>query len=122
MPTLGTGNGEVDPMSTALIEFPVDGSDGAGTIAFAVPDTDPGVRRVARGPGDVIPGPTHLEAALATIRTAAEAVLDQVRALDERPEVEVEFGIQMNARFGAVIATGEAGGHLRVKMRWQPTT
>ena len=109
-------------MSTSLIEFPLEGEGGTGSVAFAVPDTDPGVRRVARGPGDIIPGPTHLEAALATIRTTAEAVLDQVRALDLHPEIEVEFGIQMNARFGAVIATGEAGGHLRVKLRWQATT
>ncbi len=109
-------------MSTALIEFPVGEGDAAASIAFAVPDTDPGVRRVARGPGDVIPGPTHLEAALATIRMAAEAVIEQIRGLENQPEVEVEFGIQMNARFGAVIATGEAGGHLRVKMRWPATT
>jgi NTP-dependent ternary system trypsin peptidase co-occuring protein len=107
-------------MSTALIEFPVDG--GQATVAFAVPDTDPGVRRVARGPGDLIPGPMHLEAALSTVRTTAEAVLAQVRTLDLLPEVEVEFGIQMTARVGAVIASGEAGGHLRVKLRWQATT
>jgi hypothetical protein len=110
-------------MSTALIEFPVGEGEATGSIAFAVPDTDPGVRRVARGPGDVIPGPTHLQAALTTVRTAAEAVIEQVLGIPHGPDdIEVEFGIQMNARFGAVIATGEAGGHLRVKLRWQATT
>jgi Trypsin-co-occurring domain 1 len=110
-------------MSTALIEFRVSEDEAAGSVAFAVPDTDPGVRRVARGPGDVIPGPTYLQAALSTVRTTAEAVIEQVRGIPHGPDdIEVEFGIQMNARFGAVIATGDAGGHVRVKLRWQATT
>lgn len=107
-------------MATELLKFSTkDGAD----VVFAVPDTDPGVRLVARGADDLIPGPVELGAALETVRTTAEVVLDRLSALKRSPdEVEVEFGIQMNAKLGAVIASTEAQGHLRVTIKWQAKT
>ena len=104
-------------MATELLRFSTkEGAD----VVFAVPDTDPGVRLVARGPDDLIPGPVDMESALDTVRTTAEVVIDRLTSLERAPdEVEVEFGIQMNAKIGAVIASTEAQGHLRVTIKWQ---
>jgi hypothetical protein len=67
-----------------------------------------------------VPGPVVLESALDTIRTTADAVLDRLGRIASAPkEIEVEFGVQMNAKVGAIIASSEAQGHLRVKLRWQ---
>jgi hypothetical protein len=107
-------------MGTELLGFE---TEGGATVVFAVPDTDPGVRLVARGVDDVIPGPASLEAALDTVRTTADAVLGRLDGLDRSPDaVEVEFGLQMSAKLGAVIASAEAQGHLRVKITWQAKT
>jgi len=104
-------------MGTELLSFQ---SAAGESLVFAVSDTDPGVELVARGAGALLPGPVQLEAALDTIRTASEAVLDRLKQLGERPyEVEVEFGVQMNAKVGAIIAATEAQGHLRVRVKWQ---
>jgi NTP-dependent ternary system trypsin peptidase co-occuring protein len=106
-------------MGTELLAF--ESAEGE-SVVFAVSDTDPGVELVGRGSrGELLPGPVQLEAALDTIRTASEAVLDRLKQVGQRPyEVEVEFGVQMNAKVGAIIAATEAQGHLRVKVKWQP--
>jgi ABC-type antimicrobial peptide transport system ATPase subunit len=105
-------------MGTELLSF--QSADGE-SVVFAVSDTDPGVELVSRrSSGQLLPGPVQLETALDTIRTASEAVLDRLKQVGERPcEVEVEFGVQMNAKVGAIIAATEAQGHLRVKVKWQ---
>jgi hypothetical protein len=47
------------------------------------------------------------------------ATLGRLEDLARQPEqVEVEFGIRLNAAAGAVIAPTEAEGHLQLKLTW----
>ncbi|MEM9578364.1 MAG: CU044_2847 family protein [Pseudomonadota bacterium] len=60
------------------------------------------------------------ENALEKIKPAAEQLISSLQDFVEEPEeIEVSFGIKMNASFGALIASGKAEGHFNVKMKWK---
>jgi hypothetical protein len=60
-----------------------------------------------------------LRQALAPITSAAAEVIDQFRTLAHRPdEVEVSFGVVLDAKLGGVIATANTTAHLDVTLRW----
>jgi hypothetical protein len=60
-----------------------------------------------------------LRQALRPVTSAAEEVIEGFRTLPGRPdEIEIQFGVQLNATFGAVIATAAVGTHLEVTLRW----
>ncbi|HYT94315.1 MAG TPA: CU044_2847 family protein [Gemmataceae bacterium] len=105
---------------TELVSFDV--ADG-GSVLVELDDDEPGIDRVARGDGLVSKASTTLEAALESIRPMLRALIAPLRDLDlpsvDRPtEVQVEFGVRLNAQVGAVLAKTETEGHLQVTMRW----
>jgi hypothetical protein len=60
-----------------------------------------------------------LRQALRPVTSAAEEVIEGFRQLPGRPdEIEIQFGVQLNGTFGAVIATAAVGTHLEVTLRW----
>ncbi|PZT71000.1 hypothetical protein DN402_00750 [Streptomyces sp. SW4] len=60
------------------------------------------------------------ESALEGVRRAAAVTLSRMSALPQRPdEVTVEFGIQLDAEVGAVLARTGAQGHLQVQVTWR---
>lgn len=64
---------------------------------------------------------TTLRQSLRPVVDAASDVLDAFRALPRKPDdVEVRFGVALDAKFGAILATGSAGVHLEVTLRWSP--
>ncbi len=62
--------------------------------------------------------PGTLQDSLAPVRETARAVLDQLRAAGPH-EAEVEFGVNLSAKAGAVITGGEAAVHLKVRLVWK---
>jgi hypothetical protein len=83
----------------------------------------------SRGGTGVSPaGRAGLEKAAASMRDslgpvigAAADMIDAFLALPRRPqEVEVQFGVTLDATVGAIIAGGSAGAHLAVTLRWSP--
>ncbi|MGW7604142.1 CU044_2847 family protein [Streptomyces antimycoticus] len=69
-------------------------------------------------PGDLIRElPQTVQESLVPIRETARAVLDHLRAAGPQ-EVEVEFGVNLSAKAGAVITSGEAAVHLKVRLVW----
>ncbi|MEU9649434.1 CU044_2847 family protein [Streptomyces sp. NPDC048110] len=62
--------------------------------------------------------PRTLHESLVPVRETARTVLDQLRQAGPR-EVEVEFGVNLSAKAGAVITAGEAALHLKVRMVWE---
>ncbi|MFE6104701.1 CU044_2847 family protein [Streptomyces laurentii] len=62
--------------------------------------------------------PRTLQESLVPVRETARAVLDQLRQAGSR-EVEVEFGVNLSAKAGAVIASGETAVHLKVRVVWE---
>jgi hypothetical protein len=60
-----------------------------------------------------------LRQALRPVTSAAEEVIEGFRKLPGRPdEIEIQFGVQLNGTFGAVLATAAVGTHLEVTLRW----
>uniref|UniRef100_A0AAU2HDB8 Trypsin-co-occurring domain-containing protein n=1 Tax=Streptomyces sp. NBC_00060 TaxID=2975636 RepID=A0AAU2HDB8_9ACTN len=61
--------------------------------------------------------PQSLESVIGPVAGMARAVLDEFRRV--RPDgVEVEFGVDLAAQAGAVIAKSEAACHLKVTVTW----
>jgi hypothetical protein len=103
-----------------LVEFPV---EGGGTIVVEVDDPLLGARGPTRGlraPGDLtVTASETFQDAFARIQPAAGAVIARLRDLVDPPdEVEVEFGIQLSAEFGAIVAKASGDANFRVRMRW----
>ena len=100
-----------------LVEFPLEGS---GSVLVEVDDTQAG--RVARGtrPGEVAEKANQtFEAALDKIKPAAQAIITQLRGLNDEPdEVSVEFGIKLSAEAGAFIASAGVEANYKVSLKW----
>jgi Trypsin-co-occurring domain 1 len=110
-----------------LVEFPL---EGGGTVVVDVdePDGRPSGETVR---GDVTRGLGRrelvtrtgetFEAAFARIQPAATAAIGSLRTLSDRPqEIEIEFGIQLSAEIGAIVAHTAAEANFRVTLRWKP--
>jgi hypothetical protein len=97
---------------------------GQGTpVLFEVDDVSGvGPQRVSRRGENVIADlDERLDTALETVRPAAAAVLNTFTALAPK-EVTVEFGLELNAEAGAVIAKTGVAGHFTITLTWRPDT
>lgn len=92
--------------------------NGGGTVVVEV-DEEPGVSRAGR-PGRVLrDAKASFEKALGDVRDAASSALGQFRSMPRQPdEVEIKFGVKLDAQAGAVIAKTGMQGHFEVKLRW----
>ena len=95
-------------MAKQLMAVPLD--DGTFILA-EVEEDEPGYSRASTRDG-ILTAAERLQDALAAVRPAVEAVVAQMRELSP-DELEVEFGIRLNGKAGAVIASTEAEGHFR---------
>jgi Trypsin-co-occurring domain 1 len=92
-----------------------------GGVVFAeVAADEPGVRRAARTEDGLwVKATANLDTALEGVRTAANVALDKLRNLGQTPdEIELQFGVRLNATAGAVLARTDAEGHLQVRLVW----
>lgn len=96
-----------------------EGTDGQQVVLVDFP-AGRGVRQVALGPADLVRRSEEaVNAAMGTIRGMAQRVGDAVGGLPYRPdEVEIEFGITLDAESGALIAKAAAGASLTVRLTW----
>ncbi|MGH3913021.1 MAG: CU044_2847 family protein [Pseudonocardiaceae bacterium] len=82
-------------------------------------DEEPGVTRVSRQ-GRIRDARSTFETALAEVREAATAALTQFRTMACQPEeVEIVFGVRLDAEVGAVIARTSMQGNFEVKLKWR---
>jgi hypothetical protein len=100
-----------------LMSFPLDGDD---EVLVEISGDEPMISPVSRT-GEVIKSVAgSFDGALAQVRKAASIALATFRDMDVRPDdVEVEFGVKLNAQAGAVIAKTGVEGHLKVKLTWR---
>lgn len=92
--------------------------DGGGSVTVEV-DEEIGVTRVSRQ-GRVRDARQTFETALIEVRDAATAALAQFQTMTRQPdEVEITFGVQLDAEVGAVIARTSMQGNFEVKLKWQ---
>jgi NTP-dependent ternary system trypsin peptidase co-occuring protein len=61
-----------------------------------------------------------LEAALASVQPAAVAIVERLRGLADTPdEIQVGFGIQLSAEFGAFVAKASGDANFSVTLHWK---
>ncbi|MGQ0778000.1 MAG: CU044_2847 family protein [Pseudonocardiales bacterium] len=104
---------------TDLVRFDL---ETGGTVTVEV-EEEPGVGRAARQ-GSVLRGAQlSLERALSDVRDAAAVALGQFQKMASQPdEVEIRFGVKLDAQAGALIAKTGMQGHFEVKLKWDRAT
>ncbi|MEV7870268.1 CU044_2847 family protein [Streptomyces sp. NPDC088124] len=89
-----------------------------GTAVLVAPPARTGTGAVGLGTRLESAGES-LRAALTPVTAAASEVIGQFRGVTERPdEVEVTFGVVLDAKLGAVLASAGTSTHLDVTLRW----
>jgi len=103
-----------------LIEFPL--RDG-GSVFVEVNEFEEagGIDRAAKGESKIAEKAViHFEDALNNIKPAAASIISNFRNLNDRPnEVEIEFGLKMNAAAGTIITSGGIEANFKVILRWK---
>jgi Trypsin-co-occurring domain 1 len=93
--------------------------EGGGSVLVEI-DSATGISRVGRQGEIVRTAARTFEQTLATVRDAATAALSQFQAMTRRPdEVEIKFGVKLDAEMGAMIARTGIEGQLAVKLTWR---
>jgi hypothetical protein len=97
--------------------------DGSSIVA-EVDDEHIDSSRIMRGGAGasseiVVKANESFESALDRVRWAAEGLLDRLTSLARPPdEVEVEFGVKLNAETGAVIAKAATEANFKINLKW----
>lgn len=105
-----------------LIEFPLEGDESILVEVEELPTTDVDEGLVANYPGEqvVVQARTSFADAMNKIKPVAANIIGKVRELKDSPdEVEVKFGIKMNAKIGAVIASANVEGNYEITLKWK---
>jgi hypothetical protein len=104
-----------------LIEVPL---ESGGSILIEADGAGSGDVLRGRGATQVIEQVSQtLEKALGHIRSTANAVIAQLRAIPQTPdEVSVEFGVRFGAKGNVFIAAGEADANFKVALKWKQET
>jgi hypothetical protein len=109
----------------SFAEFP-DGAGGVIVVEVDGPagwsdDDRPVTRGLGGGAGEVVEkAGTTFGQAISRIQPAATGLIASLRAsVDPPDEVDIEFGVQMSADFGAVIAKASAEANFKVALHWK---
>lgn len=99
-----------------LVEFPLE--DGTSLLVEVDETEAEGLTRVSRrDPGVIERAQLTLEKSLDRVRPIAQYLIEKLRALHDAPdEIEVQFGLKLNAGSGLILASGEA--NYSVKLKW----
>lgn len=101
-----------------LIEFPLE--DGSSVWVEVEEIERPGMVPAVREEGVPERSQQTFEAALEKVRSFAGAIINKLRALSDPPdEVEVEFGLKLNAKAGAILAIASTEANYRVTLTWK---
>lgn len=100
-----------------LIEFPLE--DGTSMMVEVDEPEEEGLTRVSRRDSGVIERAQQtLEKSLDRVRPAAQFIIEKLRSLHDSPdEIEVQFGLKLNAGSGVILAAGVEANYT-VKLKW----
>ncbi|MGW7594172.1 CU044_2847 family protein [Streptomyces rubiginosohelvolus] len=100
-----------------LVRIPLEG--GGAVAVEAAPELQlEGPVKAGRITDAVSELPQTLREFLDPVRSMAQTVLEQLRQAGPA-EAEVEFGVNLSAKAGAVITSGEGAVHLKVRVLWK---
>ena len=100
-----------------IIPFDLDGSP----VYIEVDDTNEnntGMERVSSGEEKDDKIVNRFTDAIDKVKPAAEAVLKSFKEMNTPDEIGLEFGIKLNAKFGAVFASVDSEATFKVTLKW----
>ena len=101
-----------------LVEFSSDGDESI-LVEVEIPEDEEGDEEATRD-GEVKKASKSFKKALAAVKPIAETLIEKCTGLSKRPqEIEVEFGIKMNAEAGVVVATTGVEANFKVTLKWK---
>lgn len=103
-----------------LVEFPL--ADGTAILVEVDAAADSGGKAVRGAAAAEVAERAcdTLEAALAKMRPAAEAIIGRLRDLSQPPDtIAVEFGLKLSASAGAVIAAAATEANFKIDLTWK---
>ncbi len=100
-----------------LIEFPLE--DGTSMLVEVDEPEQEGLTKVSlKDPNVIERAQQTLEKSLDRVKPAAQYILEKLRALHDSPdEIEVQFGLKLNAGSGVILAAGVEANYT-VKLKW----
>ena len=100
-----------------LVEFPLE--DGSSMLVEVEETEQDGLERVSRrDPGMIERAQQTFEKSLDKVKPAAQYILAKLRELQDSPdEIEVQFGLNLSAAAGIVLASGITANYT-VKLKW----
>jgi hypothetical protein len=102
-----------------IVEYPL---ESGGYISIEIEEFEPesAISRAGRDErGIPEKAAITFEEALDKIKPAASTILKKFRDLSDKPsEVQVEFGLKMNASVGAIISSGGIEANFKVSLKW----
>lgn len=102
-----------------LIEFPLE-DGGSIVVESHVMEPAEGMVRAGRPVEIATKASQTFEDAFEKIKPAATAIITKLRSLSDPPdEMEVEFGVKMNAEVGVFIAAVGAEANYKVTLKWK---
>lgn len=104
------------------IEFPTDDGEPV-VVEVEVSDTEFGTESVGRAANVAAQAEASFREALARLRPVTEAIVNQIREISP-DEAVVEFGIKLDAKAGAFLASAGTSANFKVTLTWKapPTT
>ena len=104
-------------MSKNLVQFEL--ADGSPVlIEVEEPPTKSG-QKVAVTSQGIEQAQVRFVEAIAQIKPAAEAVLDAFRQMNNPSEVNLEFGIKLSGKLGAIFTAVESEATFKVLLKWK---
>ncbi|MEU2062828.1 CU044_2847 family protein [Streptomyces sp. NPDC013455] len=103
----------------AIMEFPL--HDGGGVLVRVSDERvpSPAITRSGSAPGVIGKAEATFDSLSRAVRAVAQDMAAQMEGLVQRPDVLlVEFGVELNAKAGAVITTAGASAQLKVSLTW----
>jgi hypothetical protein len=102
------------------LRFDLGAQQGSVIVEVEEPQAEEGIERAARAPELAARAGQTFEAALENIKPIARAVLTKVQDLSEAlDEVNVEFGLKLDAKAGVLIASGGVEANFKIVLTWK---
>jgi hypothetical protein len=105
-----------------IVTYPF--SAGGSVLVEVDEGADGGIERVARV-GEIVKAAMSFDEAVDVVGKAATVLIQKLRSSSQSisgtlDEIEVEFGIKLGTKAGAVIASAETEANFVVRMVWRP--
>ena len=107
-------------MSEVLVRVPLD-EERTRWVVVSMPAeraAEEGLELAARRDG-IREAQETFESATAAVTPAAESLLQRLKQIGDPPsEIEVEFGLALSFKAGAIIASSEASSNFTIRLKW----